>query len=72
MSRAKEPGPTPEQLAAVIQFAEKHGKGWKEEMRLFWLRGCCGEPNSALLQQVRNWHGPVWLNRFSLKKATGA
>ena len=52
--------PTPEQLTALIAFATKHGKDWKEKLKDGWR-------NSAfpgVLQQIRNQLGPEWLAAF--------
>jgi hypothetical protein len=57
--------PTPEQLAALQRFQERHGATWKAKLRELWM---C-EPGSkyqdgAVLRQVRNQLGPKWLTTF--------
>lgn len=56
---------TPEQLAAVRRFRDRSGRTWKSKLRDLWMR----EPGSkyqdgAVLRQVRNQLGPVWLDNF--------
>lgn len=48
---------TPEQRAAVVDYARRHGPAWKGDLLLAWSRA--SEP--GLLQQVRNQFGPAWL-----------
>jgi hypothetical protein len=66
--------PTPklsaEQLNALQQFAATHGRNWKSELHSMWIDGrdAC-QPNGSILRQIRNWFGPTWLQRFSIKKA---
>lgn len=54
--------PTPEQLAALIAFANKHGKEWKDRL----LDGWRHSDYPGALQQVRNQLGPEWLATFEL------
>jgi hypothetical protein len=57
--------PNAEQLEALRDFAARHGRKWKAE-----LRDCCmtgiypGDADSRALQQVRNQLGPSWLVKF--------
>ena len=61
-----------DQLAAVKTFASKHGRNWKAALRQSWETGrypfAPTAKESALLQQLRNEHGPRWLNSFRLGK----
>ncbi len=59
------PQPTPEQLAALRQFARLEGRTWKSALRESWMNGVYrSDVDSASLQQVRNAFGPSWLVRF--------
>jgi len=58
--------PTLEQLRAIREYAETHGRMWKAHLRSEWETG----QTEPLLQQVRNQLGPGWLNKFSLNKDT--
>lgn len=59
------------QRQAVLSFAHKHGRAWKDELAMSWLsanyRGCDTD-QSAALQQIRNQSGPTWLNTVTLKE----
>lgn len=60
-------GPNPEQLAAVAAFAARHGRTWRADLAGAWLNGSdAREPHGHLLRQVRNQHGPAWLERVNL------
>lgn len=51
-----------EQAEAVLAFARKKGREWKEDLLSAWLNGTdAREPNGGLLRQVRNQLGPQWL-----------
>ena len=57
---------TPEQAAALTEFATKFGRNWKEKLRDCWLKAACPTfERYHLLQQVRNQHGPSWLAKFT-------
>ncbi|ESW92667.1 hypothetical protein NKL07_21905 [Mesorhizobium sp. C280B] len=59
---------TPEELAAVQAYAAKHGRMWKSILRGAWL----GQPpydDTGTLRNLRNTHGPSWLDGFKLPKA---
>jgi hypothetical protein len=58
--------PTTEQLAALKDYAEWAGEGWKRQLQSDWLRAGSAWPGEwALLQQLRNQFGPSWLWRTS-------
>jgi hypothetical protein len=58
---------TPEQEAAVVAFARRHGRYWKRELNNAWLNGSdAREPDGHLLRQVRNQQGPRWLTDYRL------
>lgn len=48
---------TEDQAVAVRAFAEKHGKKWKHQLSMAWIKAAAGPE----LQQVRNTLGPKWL-----------
>ncbi|MCY1434923.1 hypothetical protein D9M71_510000 [compost metagenome] len=55
---------TVEQAAALLRFAEKHGRFWKSRLMESWLRDAdLRDPDGALLRQVRN---TITLNRLRL------
>ena len=57
--------PTTEQLQAVINYARRWGKHWKERLIDEWMDGYgYGTQDSHLLQQVRNQFGPQWLAKL--------
>ena len=57
---------TPEQAAALVEFAEKYGPQWKDKLRESWMKaGCYGFPQYHFLHQIRNQHGPSWLEGFT-------
>jgi hypothetical protein len=59
--------PTPEQLEALRDFAQRRGRYWKQELCYHWLAGTDASlPNGHLLRQVRNQLGPSWLGTFKL------
>jgi hypothetical protein len=63
--------PSTEQIEALKEFAEAHGRNWKSALREAWMTGNYEgiEPygkTAAYLQQVRNTFGPSWLVRFRL------
>ena len=49
---------TPAQQEALDQFKAKHGKDWKEALKIAWLNA--SEPGA--LQRLRNTRGFEWLN----------
>ena len=55
---------TTEQMQAVINFARRHGRFWKEILTERWWHGTYSrEDDIPRLQQVRNQFGPEWLNK---------
>ncbi len=59
--------PTTEQLNALREYAQSHGRTWKAKLKSAWFSGKDERlPNAALLRQIRNDFGPQWLTRFSL------
>lgn len=58
---------TPDQEAAVVAFAARHGRFWKRDLNTAWWTGTdANEPNGHLLRQVRNRLGPRWLIKYRL------
>ena len=58
---------SPTQLAAIRYFAGQYGRFWKMRLRRIWWSGQDESlPNGALLRQIRNEFGPVWLDSFVL------
>lgn len=58
-------GPDQAQLAALARYAKRHGRAWKFKLGGAWRTGSyspADETDKALLQQVRNQHGPEWLS----------
>lgn len=69
MKKVQRGTPTPEQLAAVRQFRDKYGRGWREGLLNAWMNGRdASEPDGHLLRQVRNQFGPTWLGRVQNKE----
>lgn len=54
---------TPEQLAALREYAAQHGRYWKNKLRSDWALG----RDTQLLRQIRNQFGPTWLTKFKFK-----
>jgi len=58
-----------EQLDALIKFAARKGRMWKQDLRLMWFSGKDAEqPEGPFLRQIRNDLGPTWLRDFSFNK----
>ena len=55
---------TAEQLAALRDYADSHGRTWKAQLNFEWMTGTA----RGTLQQIRNQFGPTWLMRFKLPK----
>ena len=55
--------PTPQQLAALTEYAEQKGLHWKDALRQDWLKPDAVGPE---LQRLRNQLGPEWLSKFQL------
>lgn len=51
-----------EHRAALQSFADRRGKGWRDELCSLWSSGRdCHLHDSGLLRQIRNGYGPSWL-----------
>jgi hypothetical protein len=74
MIRIDYPQPTPEQVEALSQFAQAHGRKWKNVLTMtywqnarVWRDGPGGDNTGAILQGIRNQFGGSWLyDRFQL------
>lgn len=68
---ARTPGPwrplTEIENNAVRAYAQEHGRTWKQHLRDSWMNG--GD-HGPVLQNLRNSHGPTWLDTTSVKKPT--
>lgn len=53
---------TSDELDAIAQFANEHGRTWKAELRDLWMRAAA----PPTLHRLRNTHGPSWLVAFRL------
>ena len=53
-----------ETMTAIRAYAGRHGRTWKSKLRRQWLTASA----PAVLQHLRNTHGPSWLNSFILPK----
>lgn len=52
------------QMRAVVNFADKKGRGWRDQLMRCWLSASypgIDHDSGAALQQVRNQFGPEWL-----------
>jgi len=56
---------TPEELGALIDYAERHGRNWKSKLNEDWMYA----RTTGALQHIRNSFGPNWLVSFNLEKA---
>lgn len=58
---------TPEQRQRLQQFAFVHGKTWKKTLNDMWWDGSDAyQHDGHLLRQIRNQHGPQWLEGVRL------
>jgi hypothetical protein len=60
---------TPEQQEALCLYAFEKGRGWKQQLQVDWQQSTYnwGHPDkSCYLQQIRNEHGPIWLEALEL------
>jgi len=57
---------SPEQMAALRAFADYAGRTWKQKLRDAWLNASI----PGYLHQLRNTHGPTWLDQFQFPKGT--
>ena len=61
-------GLSTEQVAALVRYANSHGRYWKSALNNAWQTGIYSTgDNTPALQQVRNNLGPSWLVRANLK-----
>lgn len=49
---------TAEQFHALLDYASKNGKDWKDRLCADWANG----RDSTYLRQIRNKFGPSWLS----------
>jgi hypothetical protein len=61
---------TADQRVAVAAFKDANGEEWKDRLASLWMSGNYSRKGistdqAALLQQVRNQHGPQWLESVS-------
>lgn len=56
------------QANALVNFANVHGRTWKQSLRHAWETGVYPAivKDTASLQQIRNAFGPSWLVRLRL------
>lgn len=64
---------SPEELAAIKEFAKTYGREWKEYLMAAWLsysyKGLhMGGKDSGILRAIRNTRGHTWLANFKLPK----
>lgn len=55
-----------DQVAALRVYARGHGRSWKTRLWMEWMEATA-EP---LLHQLRNTHGPAWLDQLVLASLT--
>mgnify|MGYP004450879351 FL=1 len=56
---------SPEKIQALTEYATWAGKGWKDRLVTDWMRaGSRFRGEYHILHQIRNTHGPSWLDRF--------
>lgn len=56
---------TPEQQIRLIEYARANGPCWKSKLCEAWAAGRdASMRDGGLLRQIRNQHGPRWLNRL--------
>lgn len=62
--------PNHEQACAVLRFATSNGVAWKRALDEHWLSNCSvhrlTDADAALLRQVRNQCGPLWVEQVAL------
>ena len=57
-----------EQVAALRDYAARHGQRWKSVLNNVWMGGAPYD-DGGILRRLRNTHGPTWLQRYRLPKA---
>ena len=55
---------SPEQVEALLRFADDHGRNWKSALNHLWMRAAA----PAILHGLRNSHGPSWLASYRLHR----
>ncbi|MCF1465014.1 hypothetical protein B7W85_22625 [Allorhizobium ampelinum] len=58
---------TAEELRALQEYAERHGRSWKRILNHVWM-GEAPPDDGPVLRRLRNTHGPTWLDRYRLPK----
>lgn len=59
---------TEEQTAALVKYANTHGRYWKAALGTAWETGVYSSgDNVPALQSIRNERGPTFLRRVSLR-----
>lgn len=56
-----------EQVAALRDYAIRHGRRWKSTLNNVWMGGAPHD-DGGILRRLRNTHGPSWLQRYRLPK----
>jgi hypothetical protein len=59
---------TSDELDALQRYAAKHGRRWKSVLRDAWM-GLPPHDDAGTLRNLRNSHGPAWLDKFQFPKA---
>lgn len=61
-----------EQHQALVCFAKREGRYWKSKLKWLWSVGLDDrQPDGAILRQIRNDFGAIWLVRFKLENQDG-
>jgi hypothetical protein len=64
MTTAK-PSPNASQWIALLDFRDRHGRTWKDQLSIKWMNGQDErERHSAHLRAIRNHFGPTWLHNL--------
>lgn len=56
-----------EQVAALRDYAIRHGRRWKSILNNVWMGGAPYD-DGGILRRLRNTHGPSWLHRYRLPR----
>jgi hypothetical protein len=63
----------PEQMQALHRWRLDHGRCWKDALRWAWMDGSDERaPKAHALRQVRNLHGPSFLESFTTAQLDAA
>jgi hypothetical protein len=69
LKRQRLPELDAEQVAALQAYDTRHGRRWKSILNHVWMGGApCDD--GGTLRRLRNTHGPSWLQRYRLPKAS--